>query len=180
MEMPEANKRLMQLIEHYSGGNVSEFANRLDNISQQKLNRIFNVDSRTKKYPRIPSDVISAIGRVFPLVDPIWLLTGLGKMLQTEFESDEKQNAFAEDQTEIIRETKPKVFISSSSQGHQLGQELRQISEVLLELVKAVNRIESKIYQLPFEEKGTSDLEESRNELGKDMHANKGTYGKVK
>ncbi len=79
--LPPINQRIKDLADHYFGGVISLFADKLDGISQQKLNRIFNEDSRTLKFPTPTTDILVAITEMFVDVNPHWLLTGIGEML---------------------------------------------------------------------------------------------------
>ena len=79
MELPDISKRVRQLIKIETNGSVRAFAKKL-NISQQKLNRIFNLDKKTGNYPTISLDVIMSITNIFVSINPEWLLTGNGDM----------------------------------------------------------------------------------------------------
>lgn len=91
-EMPGANKRVKELVDRYAHGNVSRFVRMLHDagheVSQQKFNRIFNLDTRTEKWPGVPTDVIKAITSAFPEVSYSWLLTGEGQMKEEMIEYD--------------------------------------------------------------------------------------------
>ena len=79
MELPEINNRIRQLIDKYANRSVKKFAESI-NIPQQTLNRLFNIDSRTQKYPLATTDMLVAISRKYPDVDISWLLTGEGNL----------------------------------------------------------------------------------------------------
>lgn len=81
--LPEMNNRIRLLIDKFANGNVKKFAEALDNISQQRLNRIFLKDKRTGKFPGIPEEIITAIPKKFP-VNTVWLLTGEGNMILSD------------------------------------------------------------------------------------------------
>ncbi|WP_028889401.1 hypothetical protein [Tenacibaculum ovolyticum] len=81
MNLPEINDRLKDIIDFCSNGNVSDFSKKLKGISQQKLNRLFNLDSRTKKYPTISQDIITEVLSEIPEINPTWFLLGKGEML---------------------------------------------------------------------------------------------------
>ena len=49
--LPKLNEKIKEIITTVDDGNVARFAKRLKNVSQQRLNRIFNPDTRTGKYP---------------------------------------------------------------------------------------------------------------------------------
>ena len=84
MGMPAANKRISDLIDATTGGKVLPFLNilnegRKDKISHQRLNRLFDVDSRTGNWPGVPHEILEAIILKFPNVDAHWLVTGQKK-----------------------------------------------------------------------------------------------------
>lgn len=81
METPEINKRILQLIEYYANKSVKKFAENIQ-IPQQTLNRLFNIDSRTGKFPVATTDVLVSITRIYVDVDANWLLSGVGNMLK--------------------------------------------------------------------------------------------------
>lgn len=85
-ELPPINKRVRQIVDHYAKGNVTKFVQMLNSggtgevIAQQTFNRIFNVDTRTKKIPAVPTAITTAITNHFKEVSATWLLTGEGSM----------------------------------------------------------------------------------------------------
>lgn len=82
MEIPEINSRISQIIDYKSNGNRKKFAETIG-IAQQSVNRLFNIDTRTKKYPTVTTDILIAITEMFVDIDACWLLTGRGNMLKT-------------------------------------------------------------------------------------------------
>lgn len=82
MNRPDINMRIKLLIDFYCNGNVNQFVKNLSGISQQKLNRLFNIDIRTKKYPLATTDVIVAIVEMYVEINPEWLLLGKGSMFR--------------------------------------------------------------------------------------------------
>lgn len=82
MEMPEINYRIRQLVDKYANRSVKKFAESI-NIPQQTLNRLFNIDTRTQKYPLATTDMLVAISRRYPNIDTTWLLTGIGDSEKT-------------------------------------------------------------------------------------------------
>ncbi|HZK69307.1 MAG TPA: S24 family peptidase [Paludibacter sp.] len=78
-ELPELNNRVFQLINELCAGNVSEFARQIG-VKQQTIDRLFKIDKRTEKFPRVKSEIIDAALLTFKRVDKVWLLTGNGKM----------------------------------------------------------------------------------------------------
>ena len=81
MDIPGINIRIRQLIDFYTKGSVKKFAESI-NIDQQKLNRLFNIDTRTGKYPVATTDIIRLIVELYVHIDAAWLLTGQGEMLK--------------------------------------------------------------------------------------------------
>ena len=81
--MPGINARIRQVIDYHSNRNVRKFAETI-NIPQQKLNRLFNIDTRTGKYPVATTDIIQSMTEMYVDIDPDWLLTGKGKMFREQ------------------------------------------------------------------------------------------------
>lgn len=81
MELPTHNKRVKELIEYFSEGNDSLFSRKL-NISQQRITRLFHIESRNKKYPNVSLPIVEAILIAFPQVNAEWLILGKGNMLK--------------------------------------------------------------------------------------------------
>jgi len=79
---PDITNRLEKIIDYYHNRNVNEFAKNIG-ISQQRINRLFNVDVRTKKYPSsVQDDILKAIILMYSKINERWLLTGEGSMLK--------------------------------------------------------------------------------------------------
>lgn len=89
MEMPNINKRILQLVDYHTGGSVKKFAESIG-IPQQTVNRLFNKDTRTGKYPVATTEVLVSITRKYVCVDAAWLLTGKGEMLKPESPKSEE------------------------------------------------------------------------------------------
>ena len=78
-ELPELNNRVFQLINEFCEGNVSEFARQIG-VKQQTIDRLFKIDRRTEKFPRVKNEIADVILSTFKRVNKVWLLTGDGKM----------------------------------------------------------------------------------------------------
>ncbi len=76
MKMPSINKRILELIQTHTQGNVSKFAKLCNMSSSQKLNRIFSLDSVSKKFPVPSTEIILDIANNFSEVDLNWLIRG--------------------------------------------------------------------------------------------------------
>lgn len=86
-DIPALNSRIKQLTEKKFFGNVSNFARSID-VVPQKINRLFNIDGRTGKYPDPnKTDILERIEATFNDVNPIWLRTGEGEMIVMEGKS---------------------------------------------------------------------------------------------
>ncbi len=79
--MTETALRIKQLIDLQTNGSVKKFSEKIG-ISQQKLNRLFNRDTRTGKYPTVPLDIITNITEMFVNVSIEWLVLGNGEMIK--------------------------------------------------------------------------------------------------
>lgn len=81
--LPDINKRILDLVNHFSEGNKTLFAEKI-NIPQQNFNRIFNIDKRTKKYPKPSDNILKAIYLNLPEVNRTWVLVGEGHMFNED------------------------------------------------------------------------------------------------
>ena len=79
--LPKLNGKIKEIITVVDDGNVARFSKRLKNVSQQRLNRILNPDTRTGKYPGVPDDVLVSIATSMPNVNLDWLLADRGEMI---------------------------------------------------------------------------------------------------
>lgn len=79
----EISQRINTLIFRFCQGNKTLFAKSIG-VSQQRINRLFNIDSRTNKYPKPSDDIIEAIFSCYPEVDKVWLLTGEGGIISVK------------------------------------------------------------------------------------------------
>ncbi|MDD4847628.1 MAG: hypothetical protein PHR53_02540 [Bacteroidales bacterium] len=82
MEKFEINKRVMQLIDYYTNGNQTKFAEKI-NCSPQVVNRLFNIDKRHGKYTLVSSEVLQKISLMCENLNCHWLLSGEGEMLRS-------------------------------------------------------------------------------------------------
>ena len=105
MILPDLNNRIRTVIEDKTNGSVRKFAEKIG-LSQQKINRLFNIDTRTNKYPTVTSDVLIRIAEMFVDIDPRWLLTGEGTMLIKSLNNDlsEAERADEKPALEMIRD----------------------------------------------------------------------------
>lgn len=83
IELPEVNNRIKRLVEEFCKGNVQQFVDMVGIKSHQNLNRIFNIDKRSNKYPSPSSEILTCIQLKLPQVNYNWLLTGEGEMLNS-------------------------------------------------------------------------------------------------
>lgn len=67
-QLPDVNKRVREVIDRFADGNVSGFTKMINEgvpsmyaISQQRLNRLFKIDSKINRYPGVAADIIKAI-----------------------------------------------------------------------------------------------------------------------
>lgn len=131
-ELPPINKRVRQVVDHYSKGNVTKFVQMLNSsgsgevISQQKFNRIFNVDTRTKKIPAVPTAITTAITNHFKEVNATWLLTGEGSM----FANTETYVEF--DMGASVKKIEATVAVILSAVAELVAKETNQSATVLL------------------------------------------------
>lgn len=75
MELPLINRKIQHLVETRANGSVSKFAEMTGMASSQKLNRIFNLDKRSGKYPEPSFNIINKIANKFSDIDMNWLMS---------------------------------------------------------------------------------------------------------
>lgn len=92
MEIPDINNRIRQLVDYYANGKVIRFSD-LIGVKQQTINRLFNLDTRTGKYPVATTEILVAITEMLVDISADWLLIGRGEMLKPK---TGKQNIVAE------------------------------------------------------------------------------------
>lgn len=71
-ELPYANKKIYDLVQYQTDGNVKLFAEYIG-VSQQVLDRIFKEDSRNGKYPSISENIKNALKKKFNL-NNVWFV----------------------------------------------------------------------------------------------------------
>lgn len=91
MGLPEENKRVKKLIDLYCKGNINQFS-KLINVSQPRINRLFNLDQRSGKYPIVSFDIAQSIINKFIDVNAEWLLIGEGEMLKSTTDHPQMEN----------------------------------------------------------------------------------------
>lgn len=80
-DLPAVNARIRKIINDKFDGNVSRFSSVI-NVVPQKVNRLFNIDGRTGKYPDpYKSNILSLIENAFNDINKVWLRTGEGEMI---------------------------------------------------------------------------------------------------
>ncbi|MFQ8802727.1 MAG: helix-turn-helix transcriptional regulator [Paraprevotella clara] len=90
--MPYANKKVYELIQKETNGNVRAFAQSI-NVSQQVLNRIFCIDKRNGKYPSVSNDIKKGIIEVYDK-DEIWFIADIdsNESEMSKHSSEEENN----------------------------------------------------------------------------------------
>lgn len=85
--LPPVNGRIKAIIAEKYFGNVSLFAKSIG-VVPQKVNRLFNIDSRSQKYPdALKTDILDRISATQKDINKDWLLTGKGEMIQMDGKS---------------------------------------------------------------------------------------------
>lgn len=83
MDYPVENQRIKIIIDTFCDGNELLFSKEIG-VSQPRINRLFNIDNRSGKYPLPSLEIIQSIINKFVNVSSEWLLSGRGKMLKDE------------------------------------------------------------------------------------------------
>lgn len=142
INMPYANKKVYELIQKETNGNVRAFAQSI-NVSQQVLNRIFCIDKRNGKYPSVSNDIKKGIIEVYGK-DEIWFIadvdSGEGEML--------KQSSKEENNNELDGiEGKAIPLLPVSAQGGRLNDFIVSVRESDCE--KVVSPIKDADFAIP-------------------------------
>lgn len=87
LELPPVNQRIKEIIDDQTRGNVTAFCLLLGYTSPQKVNRLFKMDLRTKKYPVPSSTIISDISNKFD-INVNWIVSGIGEKYITPKQSE--------------------------------------------------------------------------------------------
>ncbi|WP_407478300.1 LexA family transcriptional regulator [Elizabethkingia meningoseptica] len=83
-ELPTITKKIKEIIFRKADGNTKKFAE-IIGVSQQKLNRLFNIDKRTGRFPDPKrTDIIEKILFYFKDINPSYLLGEEGEMISME------------------------------------------------------------------------------------------------
>ena len=102
--LPTLNKRIKDFIYFKHDSNVSKFAEFIG-TSPQKVNRLFNIDKRTGKYPNpLKTDIISSMLKKYPDLSDSWLLTGEGEMIKLQGKSLDANFEKKDDQWQMVQE----------------------------------------------------------------------------
>lgn len=125
MEMPKINQRILKLIDLYTNRNVKKFAETIG-ISQQTVNRLFNIDRRTQKYPIATTEILQAITNMYAEIDGTWLLTGKGEMMHSAPPHDDKLFEYLQE-----KDKKIEMLLTENAQlkieNNQLKLEIEQL-----------------------------------------------------
>ncbi|MDM1548746.1 S24 family peptidase [Empedobacter falsenii] len=110
MDLPIENQRVQELIDLFCDGNRSQFSKEI-NVSQPRINRLFNLDNRSDKYPIVTLDILQAIVERWNDVNFNWLAIGELPRLKSK-----NNNMLVEEATVVTepsrtyRKTKDKLY----------------------------------------------------------------------
>lgn len=134
MDIPEINIRIKQLVEHYANGKVARFAV-IIGVKQQTVNRLFNIDTRTGKYPIVTTEVLVAITEMLVNVSIEWLITGRGNMLREEKPAQAEKSTIIQNDpkdAEIIALLKDKIrLLEEKIASHSMGLDIARCADTL-------------------------------------------------
>ncbi len=117
-ELPTATRRIFDLVESKTDGNVRKFAE-LIGVKQQSFNRLFNPDPRSGKYPTVSSDIMQAIISTFG-VDEAWFYQG-----NTHSESGRQHSINSSDADKILDIWMR--FMENQRQGNEIMREMAEL-----------------------------------------------------
>lgn len=105
MQIPIENQRVKEIIKHFCNGNELLFSKNIG-ISQPRVNRLFSLDPRSKKYPMVSFEIIQSIINKFIDIDAEWLVTGNGEMLKEKSQSKSQNQDYRDKYIEILEENR--------------------------------------------------------------------------
>ena len=85
-ELPFANKKVYDLVLHYTDGNISMFADYIG-VSQQVLERIFRKDKRNDKYPKVSDGIKNSLKTKFGFND-VWFVDSSNNAVEVPLENE--------------------------------------------------------------------------------------------
>lgn len=100
-DMPYTNKKIYELIQSETNGNVSAFAQNIK-VSQQSLNRIFCIDKRNGKYPSISNEIKQGIIEYYGK-DEIWFISDIGQNDRPILKDNKIENKNSEPQINFTK-----------------------------------------------------------------------------
>lgn len=83
MSLPVENQRIKDVINYFCNGNELQFSGQIG-VSQPRINRLFNRDARSNKYPTPSFEIVQSIINTFINISAEWLIVGKGEMLKKE------------------------------------------------------------------------------------------------
>lgn len=130
-ELPSINKRLKEIIDYHTNGNIRSFCRKIGLNESTKINRLFKIDSRTGKFPTPSTDIIKNVCNMLH-VNETWLLTGEGEMLKQA-----PLNKGVEEPVEMYGSYKEEVF--------RLRKECNDKGNRIIELMEELERLRNEI-----------------------------------
>lgn len=112
MMLPIENQRVQELINLFCDGNRNLFSKEI-NVSQPRINRLFNIDPRSNKYPIVTLDILQAIVERWNDINFNWL--ALGELPQLKSENKNifiKNDSMITETAKSYRRTKDKLYES--------------------------------------------------------------------
>lgn len=114
MEIPAENQRIRTIIEYFCDGNELQFSKEI-NISQPRINRLFNIDPRNNKFPAVTFEIVQAIINKFINVSAEWLVAGIGDMKKNSYQDSESSSLMLHEQDSQVYKMKTDRIINSQS-----------------------------------------------------------------
>ncbi|MCF3107271.1 hypothetical protein LL912_00625 [Niabella sp. CC-SYL272] len=129
-DMPEKTKRLVKIILHYTGGNVTEFS-RVINTRQQYVSRVLKPLDGTGNYPRDLSVIEDGMKSNLKDLDFDWYLTGKGTMILSTVD---QKNASSVGDNKTIQNLSEALLKANTANQNLVEQNGKILDRILLSL----------------------------------------------
>lgn len=128
MKLPSVNQRIKDVIDYYCHSNEMAFSKEIG-VSQPRINRLFNIDKRSGKYPLPSFEIIQSVINMFVDISPEWLIVGKGEMI--------KKNS-------IIEKAEPEELNYYKNKVMELQDKVSRLQDRIIKMQDEQNAIKSR------------------------------------